>query len=103
MVERQIVWTKIAEEELKLNLDFYNNRNQSVEYSQKILSLIEFKTNQLCDFPFLGKPAEDGICRLLVIKHFIIVYEVMEAHIVIHSLWDGRQNPNKRYDKRDLL
>ena len=45
MAQKQIIWSKKAEEELIAALEYYNNRNKSTAYSLKLLNQIEKKQN----------------------------------------------------------
>lgn len=95
MAKRKIIWSKRAEAELKSILEFYTQRNQSIEYSLSILEDIERYTELLKDFPELGRLSKNKKSRILVIKEFLLIYDVAQ-NIEVLSFWDNRQDPNKR-------
>jgi plasmid stabilization system protein ParE len=95
MAERIIIWTSTAKLELKFILEYYNLRNKSKTYSQKLLRTIQTEIKLLVQQPFIGKKTETINVRGLLIENFIIFYEVNENHIIILSIWDTRQNPTR--------
>ena len=98
MAKKQIIWSKKAEEELIAALEFYNIRNKSTAYSLKLLNQIEQKTELITKNNFLGRLAEDGQTRILVLDDFLIMYQVEEKHLEIVSFWHNKQNPERRID-----
>lgn len=93
MAERIIIWTKTAKIELKFILEYYNLRNKSKTYSQKLLRTIQSEIKLLVQQTFIGKKTDTINVRGLLIENFIVFYEVNESHIIILSVWDTRQNP----------
>ena len=49
--------------------------------------------------PDLGIKTTDDTTRGLIIGSFIIYYEATKDGIVIHSIWDSRQNPDAKIIK----
>jgi len=90
MAKKQIIWSKKAEEELIATLKFYNIRNKSTAYSLKLLNQIEQKTELITKKNFLGRLAEDGQTRILVLDDFLIMYQVGEKHSEIVSSWHNK-------------
>lgn len=95
MAERIIIWTSTAKLELKFILEYYNLRNKSKTYSQKLLRTIQTEIKLLVQQPFIGKKTDTINVRGLLIENFIIFYEVNENHIIILSIWETRQNPTR--------
>lgn len=95
MAERLIVWTSNAKIELKHILEFYNFRNKTKTYSQKLLRKIQSELNLLILQPTIGKKTDIINVNGLVIENFILYYEVNESNIIILSFWDTRQNPDR--------
>jgi len=99
MAQKQIIWSKKAEEELIAALEYYNNRNKSTAYSLKLLDRIEQKTELIIKNNFLGRLAEDGQTRILIVDEFLILYQVEEKHLEVVSFWHNKQNPGKKIDQ----
>ncbi|MBS1682242.1 MAG: type II toxin-antitoxin system RelE/ParE family toxin [Bacteroidetes bacterium] len=98
MDEKQIIWSKRAESELKQVLNFYIERNKSKKYSLKLLDEVEKMVGLLTSFPYIGRISDNGITRVVVKEKFLIFYEIYINAILIVSFWDGRQSPQKRID-----
>jgi plasmid stabilization system protein ParE len=93
MAKRKIVWSARSQKRLYEILDFNIERNKSNSYSNKLYKLLQKETKILLKYPFLGlKTTEDSV-RGLIIDEYIIYYEVTEDKIIIHTIWDCRQNP----------
>ncbi|WP_298139814.1 type II toxin-antitoxin system RelE/ParE family toxin [Flavobacterium sp.] len=95
MAKRVIVWTEAAKSELKYILEFYSFRNKSKTYSQNLHKKIQSELNLLMLQPEIGKKTDLINVRGLIIENHIIYYELNENHIIILSVWDARQNPNR--------
>ena len=101
MAQKQIIWSKLAEEELAFVLEFYWIRNGNPEYSLKLLHQVAELIALLPKNNFLGKISDNGFTRVIVKKEFLIFYEVYANTIVIVSFYDSRQDPSKRIDKKN--
>jgi plasmid stabilization system protein ParE len=97
MAEKAIVWTSRASEELNNILEFSINRNKSTSYAEQLLDLIDKNLLLVQKFPEIGRITEDQRSRILVIKEFLLIYEISGSKIIILSFWDGKQNPEQRY------
>jgi toxin YoeB len=95
MVKRIIVWTSTAKLELKLIFDFFNLRNNSKTYSLKLHRKIQSELNLLLLQPFLRKKTDTINVRGFIIENYILFYELKDDKIIILSVWDTRQNPDK--------
>jgi plasmid stabilization system protein ParE len=96
MVKRKIIWSDRAFGEVKLVLDFYNQRNGSEQYSTKIVGEIETLALLLVSYPSLGHLTKNKITRVLVKGNYKMFYEVTDTSIEIVSFWDARQDPDKQ-------
>jgi toxin YoeB len=95
MAERVIVWTSTAKLELKLIFDFFNDRNKSKTYSLKLHRKIQTELNLLIKQPYIGKKTNEINVRGILVENYILFYELNDNVIVILSVWDTRQNPDK--------
>jgi toxin YoeB len=95
MASPKIIWSDQAQKSLSGILEFYMRRNSSKAYSVKILKRINKELKLLRKFPQLGLGTDLPNVRALIIDHFILFYEVDENTILIHHMWDSRQDPEK--------
>jgi plasmid stabilization system protein ParE len=99
MAKRKIVWSNRAKKRLYEILDFYIIRNKSRTYSNKLQRLINKEVRLLIKQPDLGLKTTEDTTRGLIIGDYIVYYEVSEDKIIIHTIWDSRQNPDNKIIK----
>lgn len=94
MASRKIIWSQTAKRKLYSTLEFYNQRNESKTYSlklykkfQKELSLLKVQSN-------IGIKTDLENVRGLIVDDFILFYEIKSKIIIVHNVWDSRQNPD---------
>lgn len=93
MAKRKIVWSHRARIKLYEILKFYNERNQSNSYSSTLYKKFTKELNLLKKHPDLGINTEIESVRGLITGEFIIYYQVTDAMIIVHYIWDCHQNP----------
>jgi plasmid stabilization system protein ParE len=99
MAKRKIVWSNRAKIRLFAILDFYIVRNKSKVYSIKLQKLISKEVNLLLKQPDLGLKTSEDSTRGLIIENYIVYYEITDEKIIIHTIWDSRQNPDNKIIK----
>ena len=99
MVKRKIIWSNRARIRLYAILDFYIVRNKSKVYSIKLQKLISKEINLLLKQPDLGLKTSEDTTRGLIIENYIVYYEISDDKIIIHTIWDSRQNPDYKIIK----
>ena len=93
MAKRKIVWSHRARIKLFMILDFYSERNKSKTYSKKLYSKFNKELLLLLKHPEIGIKTELETVRGLIVDQFILFYEVTSEMIIVHTLWDSRQDP----------
>ena len=99
MDKRKIVWSNRAKIRLFAILDFYIVRNNSKIYSIKLQKLISKEVNLLLKQSDLGLKTSEDTIRGLIIENYIVYYEITDDRIIIHTIWDSRQNPDNKIIK----
>jgi toxin YoeB len=99
MAQHKIVWSDRAKIRLFAILDFYIVRNNSKIYSIKLQKLISKEVNLLLKQPDLGLKTSEDTTRGLIIENYIVYYEITDDKIIIHTIWDSRQNPDSKIIK----
>ena len=94
MAKRKVVWSHKAKIKLTEILDFYYQRNKSKTYPTRLYREFQKSIRLLIKQPSLGIKTDRETIRALIIGDYIIFYEVTNDQIIIHTLWDCRQNPN---------
>jgi plasmid stabilization system protein ParE len=94
MVKRTIVWSHRAKLKLFEILDFYTERNKSETYSKKLYKKFKKELSLLIKQPEIGIKTDMESVRGLIVDEFILFYEITTEMIVVHTVWDCRQNPD---------
>lgn len=92
---KEIVWSARAKEDRRKILEYWQQRNKSIRYSEKLFDLFQLAVNQLRENPAIGKPTSMMEIRAYIIKDYIIFYESTTDHLLIHTIWDSRRDPAK--------
>ena len=92
---RQIVWTVPAEKDLKRILNHWLERNGTPNFSLKLYGRIRTTVALTIRNPFIGRPTDIVGIRVLRVGEYLIFYEVMVNAILVHHVWDGRQDMTK--------
>lgn len=94
MARRKIIWSHRARIKLLSILEFYAKRNRSKTYSAKLYKKLNKEIKLLSKYPHLGIKTELESIRGLIVGEYVIYYEITALEIVIHTIWDSRQDPN---------
>jgi len=93
MAKRKIIWSHRARIRLLMILEFYSERNKSKTYSKNLYTKFNKELSLLLKQPEIGIKTELVNVRGLIVDEFILFYEVTSEMIIVHTLWDTRQNP----------
>ena len=94
MAKRKIVWSHRAKIKLFEILDFFAERNGNTLYSKKLFSIFSKELNLLKKQPEIGVITDLEGVRGLIVGDYILYYEITPGSIVVHTVWDVRQDPN---------
>ncbi|MCB0497107.1 MAG: type II toxin-antitoxin system RelE/ParE family toxin [Cyclobacteriaceae bacterium] len=97
MAKKEVIWSSRANTELKEVLEFYTERNGTTKYSLKLLNEINDLLTTLSESEFIGRLTENKKTRVVVMKVYLIFYEINGDHIEILSFWDNRQDTKRRF------
>ena len=92
---KEIIWSPTAEEEKNDILRFWILHNQSSGYSIKLEDKINEAIELLPYYPFIGRKTDFEKTRAIIVENCLVFYEVTNSSILILSVFDGRQNPDK--------
>lgn len=99
----QIVWTIQAQEDLETIYRFWLFKDAA--YAARLYNLLIDEADILLTFPHVGAQERFLLHRpeqfrsLVVGKYHKLVYTIEERAIVIHAVWDCRQNPETLTEK----
>jgi len=93
MAKRKIIWSQNANIKLFQILEFYTIRNGTKTYSIKLYNKFKKNLAILRSQPEIGFITDFDTIRGLIVEDFILFYESTNDLIIIHTVWDCRQNP----------
>lgn len=92
---KQIIWSHRAQSDRKEILEYWRTRNKSTSYSKKLDSLFKEALSILKDYPQIGKPTDIDKVRIKIVRDYLLIYEETEDSIILLSIWDNRQDPER--------
>ena len=95
MAQKQIIWAPRAQQDRLKILEYWLQRNKSIDYSRKLYDLINSATELLSVYPEIGKPTDIENVRVKIVRDYLIIYENKKDRIEILTIWDGRRDPKK--------
>ncbi len=94
MADRKIIWSPTAKRKLLAILEFFIERNKSKTYSLKLYSIFQAQLSIVQKSPDIGIKTDMRNIRGLIVLDYTLFYEVTDVHIIVHTVWDNRQNPD---------
>ena len=96
MVQRRrkkIGWTVNALITKKNIFYYWNNRNKSTVYSQKLEQLFTITLVTVENYPEATIAINKENIRAVLVRDYYLVFEITELTIKVLDIWDTRQNP----------
>ncbi len=91
----EIFWTATAIKQRDYIFQYWNRRNKSAFYSQKLNRKIKDRINLLKTYPEIGKLTDFNGYRNISLGHYSILYKQKGTRVFIAGIWDNRQDINK--------
>ena len=92
---RKIIWSARAQNDRKTIFSYWNRRNGSNVYSKKLNKFFIDAVELLSTHPKLGRITNNLNIRVKIVRDYIIIYEFNDEYLIVHSIFDTRQNPTK--------
>jgi addiction module RelE/StbE family toxin len=90
---RQIIWSIRAQNDRKAIFAYWNKHNKSNAYSKKLNRLFNEAIRLLSEHPHIGRTTILDNVHVKVVRDYLIIYEVTDQQVIVHTVWDGRRNP----------
>ncbi len=90
---KKIIWSKTAKVSKQEILSYWNQRNKSKRFSQKLNTLIHDSVKSIKAFPTSGKLTNIKNVRIKIVLCYLIFYTINADEIMILLIWDGHRNP----------
>ena len=92
---KKVVWQPLATSQLREIVDFYDNRNDSTKYTERLLKEIDHMLSLIDDNWQIGEKVNKENVRRMVVENFLIYYLVTPNSVDVLSIRDGRRKPKK--------
>ncbi len=92
---KRVIWTPIAHKVFEEILEYYYQRNGNKTYSRKLNNEVKHIVSLLQRNPNIGIKANKKNTHSLIHKNYKIIYQTCKNFLVIHLVWDTRQEPEK--------
>lgn len=89
---RGLKWSRNAQQQRKDIFDYWNKHNKSKAFSKKLNSLIKDALQPLKEHPCTGRKTSIDNNYLIRVRHFFLIYAVVDDLILIIAIWDGRRD-----------
>lgn len=99
----RVIFSIQAKSDLEIIFDYYKN-NASLKVAQSIIKNIINIAKNLKFYPNIGQidttlDFSDFKLQFIIYKNYKIIYSVTEKGILIHTIFDTRQNPENIVNK----
>ena len=95
MGKKEVIWTKKAQFQMFMVMDYYNYRNKSNLYSLKLYAQINDKLNKIRDCLVLPKQTSIKDIFYFTHKHISVIFTFDLDKIIVLLIWDDRRNPKE--------
>jgi len=89
---KKITFSKKASADIDRIVEFNNVRNRSDRYSQKFISNLNNRLQQLCKQPLSGMSTDIPGILILVWEEYYIFYKPNEDYLEISSIYHQKEN-----------
>jgi toxin YoeB len=90
---RKIDWSLNAILTKKSIFSYWNHRNKSTLYSQKLNQLFTTTLRFAENYPNASIATKKENIRAILAKDYYLIYKITPNEIVVLDIWDTRQNP----------
>jgi addiction module RelE/StbE family toxin len=88
-------WSRRAQNDRAAIFEYWNNRNRSAAYSQKLNVLFLDALHIVMEHPESGLPTEENGLRSVIVRDYRIYYESSRDLIEVLTIFDTNQDPTK--------
>ncbi|RHR60813.1 type II toxin-antitoxin system RelE/ParE family toxin [Parabacteroides sp. AF17-28] len=103
-LNRDIIWTSDVLDEIEETITYYDKRNGSNYYSNRLIKTFHQTMERASLFPLSGHATEYPHVRYLItVPYYSLFYHFNNQAITVLVLWDNRREPSRlTYTLRNL-
>ena len=84
---KEVIWSETAQNDRKEIFTYWNNRNKSTLYSEKLNGLFNAAAEIIATHPQIGKLSGYRDTRMKIVRDYLIVYKEFAEYISIITIW----------------
>lgn len=92
---KKIIWTEKAQQDRKKIFVYWNQRNKSNIYSNKLNKLFEEAVIIIANFPKIGKITNRPNTRIKIVRDYLIYFKEIDEEIHILTISRSYRNSAK--------
>ena len=92
---KKVIWQPRAQNELREILEFYNHRNGSTTYSERLVNKIEYRLSLVGENFQIGEKVDEDNVRRTVVENYMIYYLITPESVDVLSIRDARRKPKR--------
>jgi len=94
-MSKRLIWSYRAKKDLLEIKAFYDDRNQSTQYSDKLLRTIRRIALFIQKYPYASRATDKGNVRGVVVLGYIVFFEILDKQVLVLTVWDSRRDPEQ--------
>jgi toxin YoeB len=95
MAKKKVIWSIRAQQDRLEILEYWNSRNQSSEYSEKLFGLFKLAAALISEHPEIGKQTDIAGIRIKLVRNYLMIYQTKAKQIDILLIWDSKRDPKE--------
>lgn len=92
---KRIIWSQRSQDDRRQILEYWKKRNKSSTYSKKLDKRFREALHIIRDYSQIGKQTDDQKARIKIVGAYFLIYEETAHSIILLTIWDSRQDPEK--------
>lgn len=95
MARIKLLLTNTAVKQRSHVFEYWNERNKSKKYSNKLNLRIKERLQSLKKNPRIGKKVDFENTRVISLGYYSIFYKQIDSNLFVTAFWDNRRDPKK--------
>ena len=95
MAKLKVVWSKDAQDKFQQIALYYNRRTGNAKYSTRLYLMMKDSLRLAARYPYMYPATSIQETRVFVCEYFKVFYSVYKEHLLVETVFDTRQDPNK--------
>ena len=95
MAKLKVVWSKEAQDKFQQIALYYNRCTGNAKYSVRLYRMMKDSLRLAARYPYMYPATSIQDTRVFMCEYFKVFYSVNKEHLLVETVFDTRQEPNK--------